>query len=299
MQLFFSSIPLAVRYMIFSAFGFAVMGMCVKLVGQDGIPILEIVAARSLVSLILSYASIRQKRLAVFGCRKDLLIARGVVGALTLVCVYYSVTTLPLAEATVLQYLHPTFTAILAVIFLKERLHPSVIVCIILSSIGLIVIAQPAFLFGEAQQTFSYFSMGIALLGAFGSAVAYVLVRKLTETDDPAVIILYFPLIALPLSLILLGNDFVIPTWEQTVLLILVGVFTQMGQLGLTKAMQTETASKATAFSYLQIIFSAVLGWLVFSEIPVFWTWVGGGLIVIGALINMFSKKRVLNETAK
>ncbi len=299
MQLFFSSIPLAVRYMIFSAFGFAVMGMCVKLVGQGGIPILEIVAARSLVSLILSYASIRQKRLAVFGCRKDLLIARGVVGALALVCVYYSVTTLPLAEATVLQYLHPTFTAILAVIFLKERLHPSVIVCIILSSIGLIVIAQPAFLFGEAQQTFSYFSMGIALLGAFGSAVAYVLVRKLTETDDPAVIILYFPLIALPLSLILLGNDFVIPTWEQTVLLILVGVFTQMGQLGLTKAMQTETASKATAFSYLQIIFSAVLGWLVFSEIPVFWTWVGGGLIVIGALINMFSKKRVLNETAK
>ncbi len=282
--------------MIFSAFGFAVMGMCVKLVGQDGIPVLEIVAARSLVSLILSYASIRQKRLAMFGCRKDLLIARGVVGALTLVCVYYSVTTLPLAEATVLQYLHPTFTAILAVIFLKERLHSSVIVCIILSSIGLVVIAQPAFLFGGSQQTFSYFSISIALLGAFGSAVAYVLVRKLTETDDPAVIIIYFPLIALPFSLLLLGNDFVMPTWEQAGLLILVGVFTQAGQLGLTKAMQTETASKATAFSYLQIIFSAVLGWLVFSEIPVFWTWVGGGLIVTGALINMFAKQRIAEK---
>jgi len=279
------------RYMILSAFGFSIMAVCVKLASQQGIPVLEIVAARALVSLALSYVDVRRKGIPLLGHKKPLLIARGAVGVIALICVYYSVTHLPLAEATVLQYLHPMFTAVLALIFLKEHIHLSLILSVVCSFIGLLFIARPEIIFGLTNNELSYFAMGAALLGAFGSAVAYVLVRKLNETEDASVIIFYFPLIALPISIVLLGSDFVMPDLWTCFILLLVGIFTQVGQIGLTKAMKTEAAGRATAFSYLQVVFAVLLGWMVFGEIPDLWVTIGGGFILIGAILNAFWKR--------
>ena len=113
-----AAIPLSVRYMILSAFGFALMAACVKKVSLNGIPVMEIVAARALVSVCLSYIDVKRKAISIWGNDKPWLIARGVVGAVTLMAVYYAVSTLPLAEATVIQYLHPVFTGIMAFLFL-------------------------------------------------------------------------------------------------------------------------------------------------------------------------------------
>lgn len=276
--------------MLLSALGFALMSACVKAVSGYGIPVLEIVAARALVSLLLSYLDVKRKRLSVWGSNIPLLLGRGIVGAIALVCVYYSLTTLPLAEATILQYTHPAFTAILALLFLKERLQLSTIVCIGLSLIGLIVMTQPDFSTGLVTGL-PVLSVIAALCGALGSAIAYVMVRKLSQTEDASVIIFYFPLIALPVSVALLGDDFVMPNLEALVLLILVGIFTQVGQIGLTKAMAAEKAGKASAYAYVQVVFSAILGVVFFAEIPTLWTLVGGGLIISAALFNALSRK--------
>lgn len=292
MKHFFFSLPLGMRYMVLSAFGFSVMAVCVKFASIEGIPVLEIVAARALISLLLSYADIHRKRIPVFGQRKDLLFMRGLVGSVTLVCVYYSITHLPLAEATVLQYLYPIFTALLALFFLKEHIHWSLIVSIVLSFIGLLLVVRPTFLFGELAQDLSYFAVLVGILGAIGSSIAYVLVRKLNQTEDSSVIIFYFPLIALPFSLILLGNDFVMPSAYTCGLLVLVGIFTQVGQIGLTKAMQTEAAGRATAFSYLQVVFATLFGWFFFQEIPDMWFVAGALFILIGVLVNLMTKHK-------
>ena len=291
MQSSLSLFPIGVRYMLLSALGFALMAACVKLVSQQGIPVLEIVAARALVSLALSFADIKRKNLSLWGNQKWLLFSRGFVGSLALMCVYYAIATMPLAEATVIQYLHPAFTAILAFLFLKEAIQRSTLLCIILSFSGLILIVRPDFLFGLNHDSLPMLSLCAALLGALGSAIAYVLVRKLSATEDTSVIIFYFPLIALPVSLIALGENFVMPTGTDWGLLLLVGVFTQIGQIGLTKAMQTEVASKATAYSYIQVLFATLLGWLLFAEIPGIYTWLGGGLVFIGALVNALWKR--------
>ncbi len=252
---------------------------------------LEIVAARALVSLVLSFVDVKRKNLSVWGEQKLLLFCRGFVGSLALMCVYYAIATMPLAEATVIQYLHPVFTVILAFIFLKEAVHRSTLICIVLSFSGLLLIVRPGFLFGLSHDALPMFSVSAALLGALGSAIAYVLVRKLSATEDPSVIIFYFPLIALPVSLVALGDGFVLPTGTDWGLLLLVGIFTQIGQIGLTKAMQTEVASKATAYSYIQILFATLLGWMLFAEIPGIYTWLGGGLIFVGALVNVLWKR--------
>jgi drug/metabolite transporter (DMT)-like permease len=286
-----SNVSLGMRYMVLSAFGFSLMAVCVKLASGQDIPVLEIVAARALVSLVLSYIDVKRKGISLLGHKKHLLLSRGMVGALALMCVYYAITRLPLAEATVLQYLHPMFTAVLALMFLKERIQTSTMLSILFSFIGLLLVARPEFLFGVSQSNFPLLAIGAAVLGAFGSAVAYVFVRKLNETEDASVIIFYFPMVALPISLGLLGADFVMPTGWTWLTLLFVGVFTQIGQIGLTKAMKTETASKATAFSYLQVVFAVLLGWALFGEVPDVWVILGGGFILFGAILNVFMKR--------
>ena len=284
-----SMIPIGVRFMVLSAFGFALMSATVKYVSLHGIPVFEIVAARALVSLAISYLDVKRKGISVWGNNKPLLFARGAVGTMALMCVYYSVTTLPLAEATIFQYIHPVFTALLAVFFLKERIQSSTFICIALCLLGVYVMVRPE-TGPDAEHALPMFSVMIAILGAFGSSIAYVIVRKLSQTEDSSVIIFYFPLVALPASILLIGDQFVMPDLYLTMMLVLVGVFTQIGQLGLTKAMQTQEAGKASAYSYVQIIFSVILGIVFFGELPSAWTYLGGALIVTGALINVFGQ---------
>jgi len=285
-----NSVPMSVWYMLLSALGFALMAACVKEVSGLGIPVLEIVAVRAIVSGIISYVDIKRKNISVWGNNKPLLIARGTAGSFALIFVYYAVTTLPLAEATVLQYLHPVFTAMLALVFLKEVIQRSTIACIVISLLGLFVMIQPN-LHMDSSVQYSWFSISAGILGAFGSAVAYVIVKKLTKTDDSSVIIFYFPLVAFPISMIMLGNDFVVPSLAATGLLILVGIFTQIGQIGLTKALHCADANKATAYAYVQVLFSVFIGWAYFSETPVVTTIIGGSLIMVGALINVIWKR--------
>ena len=282
-------VPIGVRFMVLSAFGFALMSATVKHVSLYGIPVFEIVAARALVSLVISYLDVKRKRISIWGNNKPLLLVRGAVGTVALVCVYYSVTTLPLAEATIFQYIHPAFTALLAVFFLKERIQPSTFICIALCLLGIYVMVRPE-TGASAEHTLPPFSVMMALLGAFGSSIAYVIVRKLSQTEDSSVIIFYFPLVALPASIILMGDNFVMPDLYLTIMLVLIGVFTQIGQLGMTKAMQTQEAGKASAYSYIQIVFSGLIGIVVFGELPSVWTYIGAGLIVTGAMINAFGR---------
>ena len=300
-----NSVPMSVWFMLLSALGFSLMAACVKEVSTLGIPVFEIVAARAVVSAVISYVDVKRKNIPLWGNNKALLIARGTVGTFALMFVYYAVTTLPLAEATLLQYLHPVFTAILALWFLKETIQRSTVACILISLLGLLIIiypnlaqeslvqeslAQPNLLLNPSIQ-YSWLSISAGVLGAFGSAVAYILVKKLTVTEDSSVIIFYFPLVAFPVSMLMLGSDFVIPSLTATILLILVGIFTQVGQVGLTKALHCADANKATAYSYVQVLFSVFIGWAYFSEIPMTTTIVGGGLIMVGALINVLWKR--------
>ncbi|MEJ2668856.1 MAG: DMT family transporter [Gammaproteobacteria bacterium] len=273
--------------MLLSVTGFAIMGGAVKWVSQWGIPVLEIVAARALISLILSYLDVWRKGISPWGRHPSLLLARGAVGSLALLCTYYSVSTLPLAEAIVFQYLNPVFTAMIALVFLKERLDSALVVCLLLSFAGLLLVARPDVVQSGLTTRLPTFAVSIAVLGAFLSAVAYVLVKKLSVSEDPSTIIFYFPLVALPVSLVLLGDDFVMPDAMTGLGLLTVGVCTQIGQVGLTFAMQTETAGRVTSFSYLQIVFSTLLGWWVFGEVPIIWTWIGAVLIVLGSFVNV------------
>ena len=277
--------------MLISALAFALMAALVKEAGQLGIPLLQIIFVRALVSVVLSLIDIGRSRVHPLGNRKALLFARGFSGFLALTGVFYALFHLSIAQATVLQYLHPVFTALLAFLFLAERPTTATLACIALSLLGLVCMVVPYWTASDTT-TAPLWPVIAGLGGAFGSGVAYTLVRKLVITEHPSVIVLYFPMICVPGALLLGGADFIWPTAAGWWVLLGVGCFTQLGQLALTKAMQLDAASRVTSLSYVQIILAAILGWLAFGEIPTRATLLGGGLILLGAIVSAWMQPR-------
>jgi drug/metabolite transporter (DMT)-like permease len=277
---------LGARYMVTSALAFAVMSALVKLAGAR-LPSQEIVAARAAITLMLSYAALRAARVTpLLGHDRRLLVLRGTFGFLALSCGYYSVTHLPLAEATVLQYLHPPVTALLAALVLGEALSARVFASMALSAAGLLLVTRPALLFGASGPALPTYAVLAGVAGALLSSCAYVTVRKLGRSEDPMVIVFYFPFIALPASIPMMWSTALWPTPAEWLLLLAVGVFTQIGQVSVTRGLQHDEAGRAAAYTYLQVLFAALLGLGLFAEVPSASTLWGGGLILAGAALN-------------
>jgi drug/metabolite transporter (DMT)-like permease len=269
--------------MMLSAFAFSVMTVLVKLVGER-LPSQEIVVARALVSLVLSWSLLRRAGISPWGQNRRWLWLRGLLGFAGLSCVYGAVTHLPLAEATVLQYLHPPITALLAGVFLGEAITRRLYVATGLSLCGVLLVARPAILFGAGTRSLDPFWVAVAIAGAAFSAGAYVVVRRLSRLEDPLVIVFYFPLVTLPLAIPTLGSDFVWPMGVEWLFLLAIGLATQVGQISLTRGLTALPAARGTALSYLQVVFAVFWGILVFGEEPDVWTIVGGILVISSSL---------------
>lgn len=281
--------PRGLRYMAYAAFGFSVMSLLVKVAGQT-LPSSEIVFGRSLVTLILSAIMLRREGRSLWGRHRLLLSLRGLAGFAALLCFFYAITHLPLGDATVIQYLNPVFTALLAALLLGESLRGSVLVGTVGSLAGVALIAQPAFLFGRATRLDPY-AVSIGVLGALLSAAAYVLVRRLKGREHYLVIVFYFSLAgtigALPISV----PVWVWPSWTGWGLLIAIGCVTQVAQIYMTRGLHLEEAGRATAIGYLQPVFAFAWGAIFFGEHPGWLGGLGALLILAGTFVIAWTRK--------
>lgn len=274
-------VPVGIRYMAGAAFFFSIMSLLVKAAGQR-LPPQEMVLARSVVGAVLSWYWLRARGISPWGNRKGLLLVRGVLGFGAMSAFFFALTRLPLADATVIQYTNPVFTAVLAAIVLSERMRPRDAALVLVSLAGVVLMTRPAFLFGGLEERLAPFAVGVALAGAILSAGAYVTVRQLGRTEDPVVIVFWFAVIATLGSLPFTAVSGVIPTpWEWGALLA-IGIVTQLGQVTLTLGLREERAGRAMAVAYMQIVFAAIWGVLFFREIPDVWGVTGALLIVVG-----------------
>jgi drug/metabolite transporter (DMT)-like permease len=286
-------LPLGARYMLLAAFAFSVMTLFVKLAGQR-LPAQEVVAARAALTLLFSYVALRRAGVPPLGSGRPLLWVRGACGFLALSSVYYAVTHLPLAEATVIQYLHPPLTAALAAWLLRERMERSVLVSLALGLAGLVLIAQPNALFGSDRAELPRLAIAAAVAGAVLSSCAYVAVRKLGASEHPLVIVLYFPLVALPASLPSLAANAVWPRGLDWLWLLLVGISTQIGQVSITRALSLDAAGRNAAYSYVQVPLAALWGAMFFDAWPNLNSALGSLLILAGAVINLRAQRTAL-----
>lgn len=262
-----------------SAFFFSVMSVLVKLAGRR-LPSQEIVLARSAISMGLSLWMLRRAGVSPWGRRRGLLLVRGVLGFAALSCFFYALVHLPLADATVIQYTNPAFTALIAVWALGERIGVREGVAVLASLTGVVLIARPSFLFDGAAPL-DPLAVGVALAGAVLSAAAYVTVRRLGASEHPLVIVFYFAWISTVGSVPLALPSALWPTPVEWALLLGVGIATQLGQVYLTNGLRLERAGRAMTAAYLQILFAAAWGVAFFDEVPGRWS-AAGALLIIG-----------------
>jgi drug/metabolite transporter (DMT)-like permease len=277
--------------MILGAFFFSLMSLGVKAVGQR-IPSQEVVLVRGVLNVAFSYALLRRARVPPWGNRPGVLILRGLLGFAALSSLYYALVHLPLADATVLQYTNPVWTALFAVWVLGERMRRREAALVLTSLLGVVLVARPSVLFGGEASGLDMVAVAVALLGAMFSAAAYVTVRKLGRTEHPLVIVFYFTLVTVPASLPGMMAGAVWPTPAEWLVLLGVGVAAQGGQVYMTRGLQLEPAARATAVGYLQVVFAALWGVLFFGEFPDGWTAAGALVILASTLALAWTHRR-------
>lgn len=269
--------------MVYSALGFSVMSVLVKLASET-LPTGEIVLARAVVTLALSYVMVKRESVPLWGHQRGRLVWRGVLGFGGLTCYYASIAHLPLADATTIQNTTPLCTGLLAWWLLREPVGWSTAIAIGCGIAGVGLIVHPS---GDATALGVVFALGAVACSSF----AYVTVRQLAPTEHPLVIVFYFPLVATPLAMPWAVAEWVTPRGEQWLLLLGVGVATQIGQVFLTKALMIERAGRASSMGYLQVVFA--LGWqaLVWDMTPS-WPSIGGALLIIAGTIAVAAPRR-------
>lgn len=288
--------PLGLALMAASALSYSVMSLLVKYAGQIGIPSLQSVFARSFVLCVGTWCHLQYLGVEPWGNDKPRLIARGVIGFIALNCFYWALTVLPLADATVIQYTNPIWTALLAVPILDERITPIELVGLVAGLAGVVLVTEPGFLFG-GDSRLPVYAVGIALLGAVMSAGSYTLVRRLRETEHPIVVIFYFSLIATGASIPLAWPVAVQPSPTGWATLAGIGVTTYLAQWAMTQGLHLEKAGRATAMTYLQVAFAFGWGILLFNEHPTAFSLTGAILVVGSALgITWYRQRQISGD---
>ena len=278
-----------IRFLIGSGLAFSLMSVCVKAIGGR-IPISELVFARATISIIITRFFLYKNKINPWGYQKRLLIIRGLLGTVALFCIFKALTILPIATATVIQYVYPTFTVISAYIILKEFISRRIVYSIIIGWIGIVLVSQPEFTSNSNVQE-TILAIIIAMFGALMTSLAYICVRKLSSREHPLVIIYYFPLVSIPLSIPFVINDFVLPTGTDWFWIIGIGIFTQIGQLFITEGLTLLPAGQATSLNYSQVIFSSIWGVLIFQEAITSSVYVGGICVLISTIISISASK--------
>ncbi|KAJ1652306.1 hypothetical protein IWQ61_007329 [Dispira simplex] len=289
---------LGLACMTASALGFSAMSLFVKLSGSR-FPTLEIVFSRSVWQVTLALLWCGWQRIHPLGppAHRRWLLIRGTTGTLGLACFFYGLTHLPLADATVVFFTNPVFTAIMAHLALGERFTGVDKLASLLCAGGIILVAKPSFLFGigsgEDVLPGRLVGVVITLFGAILGAMGYVIVRKIGGNVHFLTHVVYFGgLSAIFSGLAMLGGaGFMLPNdITEYGMLCTVGVTSFVGQGFLNKGLQLSPAGPATLMRNLDVVFAFGFGIVLFGEIPDALS-VSGALLIVGCTVGMALRK--------
>ncbi|GAA6036017.1 hypothetical protein JCM8097_005217 [Rhodosporidiobolus ruineniae] len=293
---------------------FAAINCCVKLLERDvHMPVWELIFIRMLCTFLGCFAYLHwtgdpNPFLGPPGVRL-LLCARGVVGFFGLFPGYYALQYLSLSDATTISFLSPVLVGLLAWILLREPYSRLEALVGFTSLLGTLFIAKPHFLFpppGEAENLGGeevtpeqrLAATGIALVGVFGAAGAYLLIRLIGKRASPLHSISYFSFYSVVVSLLypLVFDAPPVFKLEKRFLMLIVpiGIFGFLAQALLTMGLQREKAGRGTLAVYSNLIFAMILERVVFHKLPDAWSLLGACIIIGGAIRVALEKKPVV-----
>lgn len=271
-----------IYFMIFSVIAFALMNIVVKYLSNFNV--YQIVFFRSLGTLAFTIPIVLKQKIPFLGNKKRLLLARGLLGLISLSCFFASLQYLSVGTAVSLRYTAPIFAGVFAMFFLKEKIKAIQWVLFIIAFIGVLIIKG----FGIDVTTIGLI---LAISSAFFMGLTFVVLRKIGTNDHPLVIINYFMIMAFLFGGFMSLNHWKQPNFSEWFLLLSLGLFGYIGQLYLTKAFQVGETSLVAPLKYLEVIFTIIIGVIVLEENYNLWTLVGISLILVGLIYNIYLKK--------
>ncbi|AGE17933.1 DMT family transporter [Serratia marcescens] len=262
---------------IFASLIFSVMNALVKTI-SDAIPTGEIVFFRSSIGCLLVLLLMYRHRIAFSRVDRPLLVLRGTMGGLYLICYFYSIAHLTLADASMLAYLSPFFSILLSLLVLRERVNANTAFWLAMVIIGAVLLVRP--------WHFSAYTLAslVGVMSAVFASIAYLSVNKLSKRHHNYEIVFYFLFIATLISLPLMWNAFVWPNAYQFAILLAIALVSLLGQVVLTQAFSSDNLIVVSVVRYIGIVFNIAWGWLFWHEIPLLLSLFGCLLVVVSCI---------------
>lgn len=274
------------------------IGMSTLIKATDGVPVGQLVFFRSFFAIfsIVFYFWLKGQLKGVLKTNeRGSHIWRGMIGVMAMFFGFFALTKLPLPEAVAINYAAPLIAVMLSAIILKEYVGFYRWSAVLVGLIGVIIIIWPRmsiFSSGEIGQD-EALGAASALTGAAMAAVAMVLVRRLIKKERTSTIVVYFTLTSTAVGLLTLPFGWVMPSWQELVMLICAGFAGGIAQILLTESYRHAPMSIIAPFEYTSMILSLIIGFLIFGDIPTI-TMIIGGTIVMMAGIFVILRERKL-----
>lgn len=270
---------------ISSAFCFALMNMFVRLAGD--LPSIEKSFFRNLVAAVVA-AVILVKQGGDFRWKKGsfgMLFLRAAFGTMGILCNFYAIDHLVLADASMLNKLSPFFAVVFSFIILKERVSLFQGAMVVIAFIGALFIIKPT------AVSFNFASV-VGFIGGLCAGMAYTMVRKLSEYGErKQYIVFFFSLFSCIVTAPYLIFNFAPMSAQQLIMLLLAGLSATGGQFTITYAYSYAPARDISVYDYTQIIFAAGLGFVVLGQMPDILS-VVGYIIIVSVAVVMFMHGR-------
>lgn len=270
----------AILYIILSAFCFALMNCFVRLSGN--LPTIQKSFFRNFIAMLVAGFILFKNGIGLNYNKNDipLLILRSAMGTIGILGNFYAVDHLNLSDASMLNKLSPFFAIIFSMIFLKEKPKLIQYLGVIAAFIGSLFIIKPTMEFTEILPALA------GTLGGMGAGAAYTAVRALGQRGVKGPLIVFFfsafsCIIVLPW---VITNFEPMKMWQLGYLL-LAGIAATGGQFTITAAYSNAPAKEISIFDYTQIIFAAVLGFFLFTQVPDVYSIIGYFIICSASFI--------------
>lgn len=276
-------------WMLGAGFSFALLAAFVKLAAEQGVPTGQIIFSRSLISAIALYAFMRWRGLPVATRHWKNQLTGNLGGVVSLAMYFYAIKMLPLAMAVTLNYTSPIFLGLLMLLNKQSSVRPGPLAALVAGFIGVTLLLQPSF---DGAAWLGYL---LAMLSAILAAFYFISIRRLGAIGEPPVrTVFYFALFstiaALPLSLATKATNAY--DVEVVGLLLGTGLLATIGQVMLTLAYQQGIPLVVAALGYSQVVFSVLLGVLIWHDaIPVY-VWLGILLIIVSGIVTSATQRR-------
>jgi drug/metabolite transporter (DMT)-like permease len=243
------------------------------------LPTPQLVFLRSAISFALCAVWIWRKGDPLLGHNRKWLVLRGITGMIALTLFFHTIRHIPLASATVIQYLSPIFTVLLAILFDGQRIRPYRWLYFAAAFGGILMVKG-----FDPRVSWLYLGMGMG--SALLAAVAYLATIKCRETDTPVGIVTYFHMIATPVMGSWSAAVWHPMTGSQWVMAIGIGGLSLLAQVAMTKALHLEDAARVMPFKYFGAILALGLAWTLFDEKITGWALVGIAIVLAAVTAN-------------